>query len=110
MFHLKFNYGCEKSLQIFVLLETICNMKYLSIRFFQEYCSDVFLIYLQAALEQRLKDILYDGEWIERLDMVCNVDDLDMPKMEDESNAKSKGSDLQAKGTVHDDFKREMHL
>jgi len=62
------------------------------------------------ALEQRLGEIMYNGEWIERLDVICNADDLDMPKMEDEHTTKSQSSGLQAKGTIHDDFKRELHF
>ena len=67
----------------------------------------------QNALEQRLRDILYDADWIEKLDVVCDVDGLQIPTTNDDAVVGTKLSSdnkLQAKGTVHDDFKREMHL
>ncbi|XP_065070106.1 probable rRNA-processing protein EBP2 isoform X1 [Rhopilema esculentum] len=62
------------------------------------------------ALEERLSDIIYSGEWVERLDMVCKMDDLSVPVPDGEQSKDGKASTLLSKGTVHDDFKREMHF
>ena len=40
------------------------------------------------------------------MDLVCDLDGLNVPTAENDE----KENAAQAKGTVHDDFKREMHL
>eukprot|EP00794_Sanderia_malayensis_P007817 gene7817-8664_t len=59
-------------------------------------------------LEEKLKEILYDGDWIERLDTVCETDSINMPLGDGEEESATQSKSLQAKGNVHDDFKREM--
>lgn len=59
-----------------------------------------------AGLEEKFKEIFYDGDWIEKMDLVCDLDGLNVPTAENDE----KENAAQAKGTVHDDFKREMHF